>query len=226
MLASVTANRPDAVIVTPMDGPDAGNPIVIILQAVAQAESSGFLFDNGVNLINSMTAGGAYYVPAGENCAATLENGAQGILGDVYDLSGQSITEALIEVGSLVPSSGDACNGDALVGCYGSIEVNEPVSPFTFSRFIWKPVSERDGSLVVLIDPSGATPIVRGAITETLVDFGPSNGFGTTARGSKSGCSYGNNITVEFFDFAGRRIRRSNGDESVTVPAGCDRFEF
>lgn len=223
---TVTANRPDAVVITHLDGDQAGNPQVVKLHGAALAEMSGFRFDNGVNLINQLAAAGAYYVPAGAEgeCPTTIDGTVQGVVGQIYTLTGQNITEELIQVGSLVPSA-EGCAGDQLAACYASLEVNVPVSSQRVSRFIWKPVAERDGNLVVLVDAFNATIEVRGAITQTLVDFGPSNGYGTTARASKPGCSFGS-AQVYFFDAQGRQILVADGSEFVSIPNGCDRVEF
>ena len=223
---TVQANRPDAVVITRLEGEDAGNPQVVKLHGVALAEESGFRFDNGVTLIQQMTLSGAYFVPASTNgeCDTTIDGSVQGVLGQLYSLSGQNITEELVAVGSLVPAA-DGCGGEQLAACYGSIEVNVPVSPQTVTRFIWKPVAERDGNLVVLVDGFNITIEVRGAITQTLVDFGPSNGFGSTARASKPGCSFGS-AQVYFYDSSGRQVLLANGDEFVSIPNGCDRVEF
>jgi hypothetical protein len=100
------------------------------------------------------------------------------------------------------------------------------VSSSVVSRFIWKPESERDGKLVVLVNPTNVRVVVTGDISETLSNSGPSNGFGTTARGSFGGCSYGNSVLVEFFDSQGRRVLVSGGRSGITVPEGCKRAEF
>ncbi len=223
---SVMANRPDAVIITRVDGEQAGNSQVVKLHGAALAEQSGFRFDNGVSLIQQMTLAGAYFVPAGAEgeCPTVIDGSVQGVLGHIYSLSGQNITEELIAAGSLVPAV-EGCGGDQLAGCYNSIEVNVPVSSQTVTRFIWKPESERDGNLVVLVDGFNITVEVRGAITQTLTDNGPSNGFGTTARSNRSGCAFGS-AQVYFFDSSGRQVLVANGDEFVSIPNGCDRVEF
>ena len=92
-------------------------------------------------------------------------------------------------------------------------------------RFLWKPDSERDGNLVVLVDPVGIRVEVFGSISETLDDFGPSNDRGTTARGSFPGCSYGTNIVVEFYR-GSQPVGFVDGRTRVTVPDGCQRLEF
>lgn len=88
----------------------------------------------------------------------------------------------------------------------------------TAGAFLWKPESERDGTLVVLVEEEGASVLVTGNISEALQNTGPSNGYGTTARGAFSGCDYGENIAVEIFK-AGDLI------DSLIVPDGCERFE-
>lgn len=100
------------------------------------------------------------------------------------------------------------------------------VSSQHISDFLWKPASERNGNLVVLVNPSRVEIVVTGSISESLDDSGPSNGRGTTGRSNFSGCSFGDNITVEFFDTSGRRILVADGRSAVRIPRGCDRFEF
>ena len=99
------------------------------------------------------------------------------------------------------------------------------VSSKVIRRFLWKPVSERDGNVVVLVDPTDVQIIVSGSRSESLTDFGPSNGRGTTSRGSFPGCGYGTSVLVEFFDRFGRRVRMASGHNSVRVKDGCDRME-
>ena len=90
-------------------------------------------------------------------------------------------------------------------------------------NFIWKPVSERDGNLVVLVDEFGITVLVNGA---PLIDFGPSNSRGTTARADRPGGAFGSNITVTFRDSDGRTVVLANGEPSVVIPNGSQRVEF
>ena len=93
-------------------------------------------------------------------------------------------------------------------------------------EFVWKPESESDGNLVVLINPVDATVIVTGDISETLLNAGASNGFGTTARGSAKGCDYGQGVIVEFFDSEGKPIKTGGGNLEITIPDGCNRYEL
>lgn len=103
---------------------------------------------------------------------------------------------------------------------------SEEISSQVIDDFLWKPQSERNGNLVVLVNPSNVRIDVTGVISETLTDSGPSNGRGTTGRSIFSGFQFGDNVRVEFFDSNNRRIRVANGDDFVTIPQGRDRFEF
>jgi hypothetical protein len=101
------------------------------------------------------------------------------------------------------------------------------ISELRITTFLWKPISEGDGNLVVLVDPIGVDILVTGGISENLRDTGPSNDRGTTARGSFPGCNYGRDILVEFFEEAsGSRILLSDGSDSVRIDDGCNRIEF
>ena len=90
------------------------------------------------------------------------------------------------------------------------------------SNFLWKPKSERDGSLVVLLSPANARITVNG---ERLTDFGPSNGRGTTARAQKSGCAFGR-ATVEVTDAQGLPILFPGNKTKFIIENGCDRVQF
>ena len=105
-------------------------------------------------------------------------------------------------------------------------EDDQEFSDDEIDDFLWKPSSERDGKLVVLINPTDVRVEVSGDVSETLTDFGPSNGRGTTARSDFSGCDFGKNVTVEFYDSLDRQILIADGRTKVTISDGCDRKEF
>lgn len=102
----------------------------------------------------------------------------------------------------------------------------ENISDTVIRRFLWKPKSERNGNLVILVDPVGVQVTVRGAITETLFDHGPSNGRGTTARANHSGCSFGGNITVDLIDSQGKFMKLADGTFPIIIPNGCNRVDL
>lgn len=94
-------------------------------------------------------------------------------------------------------------------------------------NFLWKPVSESNGRVVVLVNPLNIRIEVQGAVSETLVSVGESNGRGTTARGQRPGCAYGSNVRLRFFNSRNEQIPVASEDGlSVVVPDGCRRFEF
>ncbi len=87
-------------------------------------------------------------------------------------------------------------------------------SPYSdLSRFLWKPVSDSNGRLVVLTNPTTSL-VVNG---ETLTDVGPSNGRCTTSRGAQSGCSYGEDVLIAVTSLAEFRI--------IKIPNGCERYD-
>ncbi len=94
-------------------------------------------------------------------------------------------------------------------------------------NFLWKPSSDSSGRVVVLVNPLNVRVVVQGSVTETLTNVGETNGRGTTARGTRPGCSYGSNIRVTFFNAQNQQIPVSSPDGvSVVVPDGCKRMEF
>lgn len=103
---------------------------------------------------------------------------------------------------------------------------NTSAATEVIDKFLWKPQSEKDGKLVVLVNPSDVRVEVIGNIAETLKDYGASNGYGTTARGSFEGCDYGGSVVVEFFDSSNKRIQVVDGRRSITVEDPCKREEF
>ncbi len=101
------------------------------------------------------------------------------------------------------------------------------ISTSRITSFIWKPESDSTGKLVVLVNPRNVRIEVQGDISETLKDFGPSNGKGTTARANHTGCDFGDNVILEFFEAAtGKRILSRTGKTALLVPDGCERVEF
>ncbi|MCB0318155.1 MAG: hypothetical protein KDD56_05315 [Bdellovibrionales bacterium] len=87
------------------------------------------------------------------------------------------------------------------------------------NQFLWKPVSESNGKLVILHQRGigvKATIVYKsgGKVrTDTGSDSGPSNGYDATIRFSKRGCDYGKNIKVNI------------GGKTYSVKDGCNRVE-
>lgn len=84
--------------------------------------------------------------------------------------------------------------------------------------FVWKPVSEGDGNLVVLTPASVNANVmsISGSFgSENGRYTGRTNGNRATFRFSRPGCGYGNNISVN-----------TNGGASYFIPAGCNRVDL
>ena len=236
---NVEVLRHDILIITRLLGIEAGNRQLVKIHGVSSEGLREFQKTKAENIVRDMTSGGAFFAKASsalpvpdpetgqlpELCETSFPGGGMGTVGQLFSRDGQNIAEVLLEEGAAVGVS-EVCNSSLLLGCYSSIEPREEFSPQIISNFLWKPVSERDGGLVVLVDPVGITVVVSGAVSETLVDFGPSNGRGTTARSSRPGGAFGGNITVTFFDSEGRVVLLANGERQVIVPNGSERLEF
>ena len=223
-LVSVNVSTAQNVVVTRQEGEEAGNQQAIKLHGVTTAGVNSFFQLQGEELIRELTTPVAFLVQSGDTpeCQFNFPGGAVGTFGQLFSANGVNINEALLAQGSVIPTV-EGCMDSELAGCYASIEIEENISPTTVSNFLWKPVSERDGNLVILIDPFNVAVIVNG---EALVDFGPSNSRGTTARANQSGASFGANAVVEFFDSQGRRVLLSDGRSEVIIPSGASRVEF
>lgn len=148
-------------------------------------------------------------------------------VGTTSSNSGADEQTTEIEVPPLpeVPTAADDSGFDV-------VEESTPSSSTALSNraiswFLWKPVSDSNGNVVVLVDPPGVVVIATGSGgSERLTDYGPSNDRGTTARGSVPGCRFGQDVIVEFYDSQGRIVPLVNGAYRVRVPDGCERNEF
>ncbi|HMO16588.1 MAG TPA: hypothetical protein PKA63_02170 [Oligoflexia bacterium] len=213
----------DTVVVTRLEGSAAGTTQLVKLHAV----SAGNSFSNGigVNRMRALLGSGpaALVIPSyGSRCAIETSGAGEGIVGQLFTPSGQSVTETLLSSG-ILSASNDVCESELISGCYAQIEA-ESVSPKRITDFLWKPISESNGNLAILVDPRDITVVVTGAVSETLINTGPSNGRGTTARSAANpGARFGTNVLVEFFDENGKRVLINNGDRSIIIANGRDR---
>jgi hypothetical protein len=213
----------DTVVVTRLEGENAGSSQLVKLHGV----SAGNSYSNGLGAqrMRALLGTGpvALVLPTlGSSCAIETSGAGQGVVGQLFSPNGQSIVETLLSEGML-SSSNDVCNSELITPCYSQIEA-EAISPKRIRDFLWKPVSESNRNLVVLVDPTQISVVVTGAISETLINTGPSNGRGTTARSaSNPGARFGTNILVEFFDENGKRVLLNNGERSVLLQNGRDR---
>lgn len=165
----------------------------------------------------------AVFIQASDGCTSVVAGGGVASVGQLFTLSGLSFAEELVKSGFASVERNDVCSGVLVGPCYIALEETDAPVGAAISNFLWKPSSERDGNLVILYSPGGATTVVNG---ETLTDFGASNGRGTTARANKSGAGFGTNITVEAFNSEGIPLQFPGGATSFTIPNGANRVEF
>lgn len=199
-------------------------PQLITLHGLSEAQNN-FLSDAGRTLVQRLGRRAVFF-PVGEDCSVSLPGGGEGTAGQLITSNGTSFAEELLRAGLATIDTANTCNSSLITGCYSAlIEDNAPDRPTAgdVTRFIWKPQAERDGRLVVLADPFGAVVFVNGI---ELADSGPSNGFGTTARGNQQGCGFGNNARVEIFNRRTGNQYTIRGENSLTIPNGCNRLEF
>ncbi len=180
-----------------------------------------------INHLQQYVGQEVYLFQKASSCPLVLDGQAAGVSSQVFSAAGSSINESLINTGAALvdDQSESQCDVSLVTSCYQALlESAVPALPTQdVGRFLWKPVAERDGNLVVLVGAFQADVVVNG---QKLVDFGPSNGFGTTARGNKPGCAYGNNVKVEAFNSVTGQPYSIKGETSYTVANGCQRVQF
>lgn len=192
---------------------------------------SGELRTKATRILSDLSQSKGVFYEAQKDCLATNSSGSTFKVGSVLSINGTSYAEELISRGAANVIL-DSCAGDEVSECMLALEdqasSNIPDdsdldTSDRVSNFLWKPSSERDGNLVILLDPAGALVFVDG---ERLIDFGPSNERGTTARANKSGADFGTNIVVQVRDSAGEPILFPDGESSYTIADGASRVEF
>jgi len=220
-----------------------GEPVVVVRAAAANAlviqrgignqllkltgladGVSDFQTGRAIEFLNSLTGPAILYRADGD-CVETITGGGEGIAGALFRQSdGLSFAEGLLSRGLAESSGTSRCGASQIRACYEALaEDNRIETGALVSNFLWKPSAERDGNLVVLFNPGGSTVVVNG---ETLFNSGASNGRGTTARGNRNGCGYGEAPQISATDSAGRALIWPNGELTFTIPGGCNRFEF
>lgn len=184
-------------------------------------------------LLTKLSAeGDGYFYIAEPDCTVILDDGTEGAVGHLFSAKGKSFSEQLIKSGNAQVAS-DVCQGSLISSCYRALEEEsapptptaapEPdfSGPANAKGFIlWKPVSDSNGKLAVHSVPYGSSIRVAG---ETGRNQGGGNGYGSLARFSKAGCSYGKNVKLELilgdgttFDFGSKGY--------ATIPDGCKRY--
>ena len=202
-------------------GPNAGGPRLLKLHGLGAGPKDRS--QAAMNMIESLSSGTAFYYQAAKDCTTTLEGGGQGTIGQLISRDGKSFSESLVKSGLADVDSADACGGDKIAACLSALKGTGIESKGEMRDFLWKPVSEKDGKLIIHELHCNATALVNGT---PLTYYGSGNGRCGTYRSSKPGCAYGANIKVEVIDKATGRPYSHNGQPFVMIPNGCNRLEF
>ncbi len=189
--------------------------------------------EGALSLLNTFVDNQLYLFRAADTCSVVFDGGGLGVKGAIITGGGKSLVEEVIKAGYAkgVETTG-SCGEDLIAPCYSALADTYtpelPPSAGTMSNFLWKPKAEsayNEGLPVIHVNPC-ADVYVNGE--GPIKDFGPGNGRCVTARLFKSCGSFGSNIKVEVFQ-TGTQIPYLDprtGLPYVTVPSGCDRYEF
>ena len=161
---------------------------------------------------------------AQKDCVVQVPGGGRAYIASIVFEDGTVLAEKLLKLDYLTTDE-PTCVNESIVSCYSSIKGTEfgtIAGDQVVSNFLWKPEADKDGKLVVLLNPYNATIYVNG---EKLENTGPSNGRGTTARGKKPGCQYGR-ATIKVVEDTGLAVKFPDGNLSYTIANGCKRVEF
>ncbi|MGI6680608.1 MAG: hypothetical protein ACOX3T_03895 [Bdellovibrionota bacterium] len=207
-------------VLTPFEG---GGSFLVKLPAVKDNKTSA----SQRNYIYRMIRDSGTFVKvykAEQDCVVTVKGGGKAYIASIVFENGTVLAEKLLRIDYLEPED-PVCVNSSLVPCYASlkgIDVGKEASKQVVSNFLWKPKADKDGKLVVLLNPYDVSIFVNG---EKLENTGPSNGRGTTARGRKPGCEYGK-ATVKVIENTGKTVKFPDGNLSYTIEDGCKRVEF
>ena len=180
------------------------------------------------NTIQSLASSGAMFYKATEDCDVILQGGGRGTIGHLINSQGISIGEALVTRGQAAVDANDACGGEKIGACYNALKgqnqgegAQKPMG--AMRDFLWKPVADHRGVLVVLEKHCNTRILVNGVELESR---GASNGRCNTTYGRKVGCGYGSKKKNEGKEKTRGRAYTYQGDPYVRIPNGCQRFEF
>ncbi len=207
-------------IFSPFEG---GDNFLVKLPAVADSGTT----NSQLNYIEDLIERSGTFVKiykAEKDCVVTVNGGGKAYIASIVFEDNTVLAEKLLSIGYL-KSDVATCVSGSLVSCYAGLVgsgVGTEASDEVVSNFLWKPKADKDGKLVVLLNPSNVTIYVDG---EKLTNTGASNGRGTTARGKKEGCNYGK-PTIKVIDYAGKAVKFPDGKTSYVISDGCKRIEF
>ena len=203
----------------------AQGPQLIQLHGVLPPESGEPL---ARTTLNQLAAEPAVLFEVGASCPITGPGGSVGIAGDLFTASGKSYIEEIIKAGVALTLQPDGvCFAGLRTACFTGLEdTYRPRTMGEITDFLWKPAADSSynpGSMVIHAGPCNATVSVNGQV---LRDYGPGNGRCNTSRAFQPGCAFGTNVKVEIVDNDTGLPYTHNGEPFVTVPNGCNRFEF
>jgi len=105
----------------------------------------------------------------------------------------------------------------------GVVDRSQIYGDLNQSGFLWKPISEGDGNLVVLTrppssgDPVRAMSVIYSSGSEVGEYQGLTNGGRPTFRFDMPGCGYGDNVVLAPGDTLSGQFQ--------TIPFGCNRYD-
>jgi hypothetical protein len=212
------------------DGSTGANRRVIKLQGVGES-TSAFGDREGRSDIIALTSNGAYFFKATEDCEAVFSNGSRGSIGSLLTPNGKSVAEELIRKRYAPVDRNDACGGALLGGCLSQVQSTTPEGSAgnIAGGFLWKPISENDGNLVIQVFECDAKIEVRSSAFPGTVlspqNLGSGNARCSTFRFDKPGCAFGA-ATVRVLDRDTGLPYLFRGSPDIEIANGCQRFEI
>ncbi len=193
-----------------------------VLFKIQGVSSDGVAKKAAQTRVSELVSGGAYMFSAGAACEGVpLPGGGLGVIGSLVTFSGLSVAEELVSSGLIEPDTMDACGGESIGSCLASISGSNQETAGEVGEFLWKPVSDSNGRLAIHTGPPGTVVSVNG---ETGTNQGGGNGFGSLARFSKPGGSYGSNVIVNVRDEFTGLPYTLNGEVDIIIPNGSQRY--
>lgn len=214
MRGRVTVAGPNLLVMTPKTG----GPILIKFHALGVPDNQA-IQDGAKRTLQELAKEDAVFFPVSKTCTTTIST-STGMVGQVFTASGKSYSETLLNQG-YGRVEGDGCDASLIYTCYDALQ-EQAAQKFAgeVEAFLWKPISDSNGKLAIHSTPADTVITVNGEVGQ---DFGPGNGYANLNRFSKSGCSYGKNVTVKLTNSKGAPYR-VNGKTSITIPDGCQRY--
>lgn len=201
--------------------PDSGKTRIVVKLQGVESSTTTSKNSQAVEAIRSLLSNGGYFYKATKDC----NSGTSGTIGSLLTNGGTSVNEEVVKRGFAPADTNDACSGSLFGPCYQALDEStdeNQTSSNVGCGFLWKPVSDKDGNLAILVDECSVRVFVNG---QELEQAGAGNARCTTVRGDKPGCAYGN-ATIEIFDaFTGLPYVFNGGKTKLTVN-GCQRFEL